>query len=57
MSVTCYLVTEHFMDDAGGCTHRAICSTRENAESVKSHLGVKNLKVEIEEFELDEGAA
>ncbi len=45
------------MSDAGGCTHRAICSTRENAERVKSYLGVQNLKVEIEEFELDEGAA
>ena len=52
-----YLVTEHFMSGAGGCTHREICSTRDIAEAVKSRLGVHNLRVDIEEFELIDGLA
>ena len=48
-----FLVVEYFyLDEACGCEHKAICSSREIAEAVKKDLGVHNLRVEIQEFEL-----
>ncbi len=53
--MTVYLVTEHFMQDAGGCTHRGVYATRALAEEAKKELGAHNLRVDIEPADIHTG--